>query len=231
MARVTDGCTWQRHRRPGTVTRSAGKLTWRMNHPRYRMEGDTHCVDVRLNTVDQLFDNRDPAPFRERDLDPDLVEYLVAAGEDLASQDKYKVVFWILQPCSNEEVETGYRAHLVYELERLDRRRRRQRRTGQVALILGVTLLAALLSLSQLLAKSDSRWIDVAREGLAILSWVVLWRPVEALIYDWLPLRRERKVLDRLLESPVDVRHGKGPDPIAEPLKRSRDVAATQRTK
>src|SRR5690349_3847789 len=63
-------------------------------NPRYRTEGDVHCVDVRLNTVEQLFDNRDPAPFRERDLDPDLVEYLFAAGEDLVSHGKFKIVFW-----------------------------------------------------------------------------------------------------------------------------------------
>lgn len=32
-------------------------------HPRYRVEDGAHCVDVRLTAVEQLFDNRDPAPF------------------------------------------------------------------------------------------------------------------------------------------------------------------------
>jgi hypothetical protein len=44
-----------------------------------------------------------------------------------------------------------------------------------------------------------------------ILSWVEMWRPVEALIYDWLPLRRERRVIVRLLACPIEVRTGKGP--------------------
>ena len=52
-------------------------------HPRYRVDAGAHCIDVRLTSIEQLFDNRDPAPFRSRDLDPDLLEYLVAAGEDL----------------------------------------------------------------------------------------------------------------------------------------------------
>jgi hypothetical protein len=168
-------------------------------------------VDVRLNTVDQLYDNRDPAPFRERDLDPDLVEYLVAAGEDLASIGPFKVVFWIAQHCVPEEVQTGYKAHFAYELERIERRRRRQRRTGQIALILGLALLVALLSVSELLAPSASGAVRALREGLAILSWVVMWRPVEALIYDWLPIRRERNVMQRLHDAPTEVRMGKGP--------------------
>ena len=170
-----------------------------------------HCVDVRLNTIDQLFDNRDPAAFRERDLDPDLVEYLFAAGEDLSSLGRFKVVVWVAQPCSAEEIETGYRAHFDYEIERLERRRRRLRRTGQVALLLGVTLLVILLSVAELFDEHASRLTRVVREGLVILSWVVMWRPVEALIYDWVPIRRERKILLRLRAAAVEVHAGKGP--------------------
>jgi len=197
-------------------------------HPRYRREGELSAIDVRLNTVDQLFDNRDPAPFRERDLDPDLVEYLFAAGEDLAAHGHYKIVFWIATPCSSSEVETGYRAHMEYEVTRLERRRMRQRRTGQVSLLIGVTLLVVLLSISQLLAGNRSSGVLAIREGLAILSWVVMWRPVEALIYDWLPIRRERRIMQRLRTAPVDVRIGRGPD---ADLLIARDTVVTSRTK
>jgi len=180
-------------------------------HHRYRLEDGAHCVDIRLNTVEQLFDNRDPAPFRDRDLDPDLVEYLVGAAEDLVPLGKFKVVFWIAQQCVPEEVQTGYQAHFAYELERIERRKRRQRRTGQVALVIGLALLVVLLSISELLAPSANGAVRALREGLAILSWIVMWRPVEALIYDWLPIRRERKTMERLHDAPTEVRTGKGP--------------------
>ena len=166
-----------------------------------------HCIDVRLGTLEQLFDNRDPAPFRERDLDPDLVEYLLAAAEDVMPYGRVRVVFWFTALPAGD-VAHAVRAHWEYEIERLDRRRRRQRRSGQIALLIGGTLLGGLLSLAQL---ADG--IPAVREGLTILSWVVMWRPVEALIYDWLPVRRDRKLMVHLLEATVEVRVGKGPPP------------------
>jgi hypothetical protein len=182
-------------------------------HPRYRIENGEPCVDIRIASIEQLFDNRDPAPFRERDLDPDLVEYVLAAGEDLASQAGLRVVFWLGKPCPPAEIEAAFRAHFAYELDRIERRRRRQRRIGQIALLLGVGLIIVLLSLAQLVARVVPGSLGQAlREGLVISSWVVLWRPVEILIYDWIPVHRERRVMRRLLSAPIDVRVGPGPD-------------------
>ncbi|HEU0284513.1 MAG TPA: hypothetical protein VFR52_05150, partial [Sphingomicrobium sp.] len=43
-------------------------------------------------------------------------------------------------------------------------------------------------------------------EGLIIIGWVALWRPVEMLLYDWRPIRREKKMLDKLANVPVEFR-------------------------
>lgn len=181
-------------------------------HPRYRVEDGAHCVDIRVGAVEQLFDNRDPAPFRERDLDPDLVEYLVAAAEDLAPLGPFRLVLWFASARPGDDVCAAIRAHFEYELERIERRRRRQRRTGAVALLVGIAILAVLLSIAHLIATTPTSTLrEAIREGLVIMSWVALWRPVDTLIYDWLPLHRERKLLVRLYDAPIDVRVGKGP--------------------
>lgn len=184
-------------------------------HPRYRVENGVHCVDIRIGAVEQLFDNRDPAPFRERDLDPDLVEYLMDAAEDLDPLGPFKVVFWFAGPKPPEDVAPAFRAHFEYELERLMRHRRRQRRIGTVALVVGVALLVVLLSAAQLLVRAPGGTLrDAVREGMVILSWVALWRPVDALIYDWLPVRRQRKLMTCMLQAPIEARTGKGPDTV-----------------
>lgn len=188
-----------------------------MAHPRYRVEDGEHCIDVRLAAPEQMFDNRDPAPFRERDLDPSLVAYLMGAAEDLAPHGRFRIVIWFATARPKEDVAHGLRAHVEYELELLERRRRRQRRTGLVSLMLALALLVGLQALAQLvleLPQSSTR--NAVREGLVILSWVVLWRPIDLLIYEWIPVRRQRTLLRRLHTAVIDVRQGTGPASDAE---------------
>ena len=47
---------------------------------RYRVEDGRSCIDIKVRHSGQLFDGRDPAPFRERDLDEDAVDYVMGAG-------------------------------------------------------------------------------------------------------------------------------------------------------
>jgi len=174
---------------------------------RYREENGERCIDIRLNGIEQMFDNRDPAPFRERDLDPDLAMYLLDAGEDLLGEDRIRVVFWIDKPCPPAEIEEAFHTHFQEEIARLRRTRRRRRRTGQVALVLGVVLVIAILSLAQFIQRALPGTLGGGlREGLVIFSWVVLWRPVETLIYDWIPARHERRIATKLLDAPITVR-------------------------
>ena len=181
-------------------------------HPRYRTEAGRHCVDVRLTTVEQMVDTRDPAPFRARDLDPDLVDYLFGAAEDLLPHGAIRIVFWFPSPPAAAEVGPAYRAHLANELARGDRQRRRQRRINQASLVVAVVLLVALQGLAELALRLPASSVRQAvREGLVILSWVVLWRPVDLLIYEWIPARRTRRLWQLLHDAEIEVRAGAGP--------------------
>lgn len=179
---------------------------------RYRIEEGLPCVDVRIDSIERVFDNRDPAPFRERDLDPDLEQYLRDAGEDLRGRGPYRVVFWVDRAPPPGEIEQAFRAHFEDVLGRMDRQSRTRRRTGHVTLAIAVVLLALLLSLAHLVPGRLPGAFGIGlREGLVIAAWVVLWRPVENLIYDWIPLSNERRIVAGLLQARIDVRHGRGP--------------------
>lgn len=177
---------------------------------RYRIEDGVYCVDVRVEKLEQLFDNRDPAPFRERDLDPALVEYLFDAAEDLAGSGRFRVIFWFGADAATDKLEPAYRAHFAYELERLARTRARLRRTGHVSLVVAVAMLLALVSLAQLAPRIPGVG-HALREGLTIAGWVVMWRPIQTLFYDWVPLRRDRGILTHLQQAPLDIRSGTPP--------------------
>lgn len=179
---------------------------------RYRLENGQPCIDVRINSIDQLYDNRDPAPFRERDLDPGLGEYLYDASEDLRGHGLFRIVFWLDSSPPPGELEQALQSHFADWRERLRRKGRLRRRTGYIALLLAVILLVTLLSLAHFLSGILVGAIGAGvREGLVIAGWVVMWRPVEVLIYDWIPASHELKNVSRLLQAPIDVRAGSGP--------------------
>lgn len=48
-------------------------------------------------------------------------------------------------------------------------------------------------------------WVHVAEEGLLILGWVAMWRPIELLLYDWRPQRRMQRTHQNLARMRVEV--------------------------
>jgi hypothetical protein len=70
---------------------------------------------------------------------------------------------------------------------------------GLKALQVGVLFLAGCLVLAAAIARSNvapGSLGDVLTQGLTIIGWVSLWRPVEAFLYEWWPLWRDVRVYD-----------------------------------
>jgi len=166
-----------------------------------------HSIDIRVENVEQLFDNRDPAPYRARDLDTDLVDYLVDAAEDLYRHGPFRIVLWIGGNQRTDGLNAAFVAQFDYELDRIRREGRRRRGIGAVALVLAAALLAVLLTTAHFIAKTwPGNFGEAVREGLVIASWVVLWRPIDIIVYDWIPPRRRRIIFRRLRDAPLEIR-------------------------
>jgi hypothetical protein len=180
---------------------------------RYRIEEGVPCIDVGVQNIERLLDRRDPAPFRDRDLDPGLVDYLVESAEDLASHARLRVAFWLSEEAPSHEIEAAFRGHFEDMVHGLERRNRQRLRIGASALLVGLVLLVMLFSLAQLIERTLTGAVGSAlAEGAVILSWIVLWRPVEVLLFDWIPVRQERRTVAKLLDADVQVRAGSAPE-------------------
>ena len=196
---------------------------------RYRVEDGRYCIDISLKSSRQLFDGRDPAPFRERDLDERAVEYLVAAVEELPRRATIKLVFWFSdEPAPllpDAMLIDAVRAHFRYEEQRLDRQIRQHIRRGQLFLLVGATVLVLFLTLAELTtAVPPGRIRQILREGLVITAWVAMWRPLEVLLYDWWPIVQERRLRQRLRDVPIEVHHQRDPAEETGPSVLTRDV-------
>ena len=165
-------------------------------------------VAVRLRSLQQLFDCRDPAPFRERGLDEGAVDYITTAAEDIPKQDGLRIVLWFEEEPELPDalIAEAVRAHFDWMRDRTTRRLYRHLRQGRSFLGGGLLVLSVFLTAVALLTTHwRSPVTDVFREGLVIIAWVAMWRPIESLLYDWWPLFEQRRLLRRLALADVRV--------------------------
>lgn len=177
---------------------------------RYRVEDGRSCIDIKVRHSRQLFDGRDPAPLRARDLDDDAVEYLLAAAQEIPRTQPLKIVVTISEEpeprLAPDAIVEAVRGHFIYGREQLERRLREHVRRGQMILGVGLTVLVVFLTLAELTVSLPSGHVrEVLREGLVITGWVAMWRPLEVLLYDWWPMVDERRHITRMLNAPVSI--------------------------
>lgn len=194
---------------------------------RYRVEEGRSCIDLKVRHARQLFDTRDPAPFRERDLDADAVEYLLAAAQEIPRKRPLAVVVQILEKpeplLAPDVIAEAVRGHFIYEGEQVERRLREHVRRGQMFLGVGLTVLVIFLTLAELTSSLPTGHLrEILREGLVITGWVAMWRPLEVLLYDWWPMVDERRRVRRILAAPISIRY----EGITQSAADRRDVTA-----
>jgi hypothetical protein len=172
------------------------------------MPTDDDTIHVRIHELRQLFNSMDPSPFRERDLDPDCQEFIVSWAREMAPDRRLRVDIRIdrEQPPAElaAEVPSAVRRHFEREATLQDLRRRRIVREGRLSLSIGLLVLVLCVSTAALVP--TEAWGppgEVLRESLIIAGWVVMWHPLEVLLYGLWPVARERRLLERLADADV----------------------------
>ncbi len=170
---------------------------------------------LRLSIADpmQLFNSMDPAPFHERDLDSDVVDYIVDWVQELASNAALQLVVTLQNTGAatldadllRDAVHTSFRRRALASRRRL----RRKLREGRISMIIGMAFLAAAVfasnSLRGMIANENYAWL--LQESVIIGGWVALWHPLNIFLYDWWPIRAETRLFERLSEMQVQVAH------------------------
>ncbi|MGE0409849.1 MAG: hypothetical protein AB7P23_11395 [Amphiplicatus sp.] len=166
-------------------------------------------IDIRLRTIGELFASLDPSPLVERDLDDAVEEFIVDSVTDAPRQQAIGLVVHLAEPAPETDarsIETSVRNYFAFMAGREARRVKRLWRDGRQALLVGLAFLVVCLGLSQAAAAIGQPAGAILREGLLIIGWVANWRPIEIFLYDWRPIRRRKRVYERLSQLTVTVR-------------------------
>lgn len=167
-------------------------------------------IELHVNELRQLFDAMDPAPFRERDLDPKAERYIVDWAREQHADHPLALVVRVggdaATPANvsmlQEAVHEHFRRLAISERQRL----RQLFRVGRISLAIGLGFVAIAAVAAEfygtiLRYNATSSFVS---DSLVIVSWVAMWRPLETFLYDWWPILAEARLLDRL--GAMDVR-------------------------
>jgi hypothetical protein len=168
-------------------------------------------IAISLNRLPQLFNSLDPSPFHERDLDQDAEDYIISSAEEIGLQRPIALVIYLpadqIAGSGAPDLSDAIHNYFGYRETHERRRLRLLFRDGRIALIIGLGFLFCCVLLRELaFSFGNDVASDIFGEGMLIIGWVAMWRPLEIFLYDWVPIRRRCRVLAKLAAMPVVVK-------------------------
>ncbi len=168
----------------------------------------TARISLRLRDISQLFNSLDPSPFLDRDLDRDAEEFIVSWARESHRNLPFELVIHLGTPPpdqrSAEEAQNAVRHYFAARAELKQRELHQLLRRAHFVLAIGLLFLTTCLSVAGMASQVFSEGMaDVVREGMIIVGWVAMWRPLEIYLYDWWPFRKEWRILQRLADAQV----------------------------
>ncbi len=165
-------------------------------------------VSVRVRNLAQLLNSLDASPFWDRDLDAQAAAFI----EEEFSENR-SAAQWHLHVHASEgedlarDLQPAVEHYYARMAHSAGLRLREQLQLGELALLGGLVIFLLSMSARGILERLVPHGLSpLVGEGLIILAWLALWRPIETLLYGWVPLYRQRRLYQRLAAIQVTVR-------------------------
>ena len=169
-------------------------------------------IEIKIKKVNQLFNSFDPSPFLEKDLDDDAFEYIVSSVGEHNLRVKQRIVIHLPKnqksKISEEEIRRAIHHYFEYKEMLAEKSIKLKIQEGQMSLVIGCVFLTACLLLRQIIISDvENIAVNIIAEGLIIGGWVAMWKPISELLYEWWPLRKEKKIFNKIANMEIEIRY------------------------
>jgi hypothetical protein len=169
-------------------------------------------IELKLQNVRQLFNSLDPSPFYDKDLDDNAEGFLISWAEEFPRNTPLTLLLHL--PAAEAEAAEATRLaeaihhHFQRQAANTAFQFRAKLRDGRLSLAIGLLFLFSCVGLRNLVLGMwpGDFYAETLAEGLLISGWVAMWRPIQTFLYDWWPIRRRLRLLERLAVMPVAIR-------------------------
>jgi len=169
---------------------------------------EINAIEIRLSSIDQLFHTLDPSPFREKDFDKDVEDFIVSWARELHTDLPFTIVVHLpekqLTRPEAKEIGPAITGFFAYSAQEIGLELKELLRVGRRSLAIGIAVLVVSIVASQTVAANlESK---VLEESLIIFAWVANWRPIEIFLYEWWPIARRRRLYRKLAAAKVELK-------------------------
>jgi len=163
-------------------------------------------LTVDQSTIGEHFNPNDPAPIYKRQLSHQFQHYIMTSIE---SAKRYSVFYYKIT-CKNES-DRQYTEAFIYAIRRhfsakkllkIEQFEKFKRRSYKL-LFASLTVVMICHGLIPMLIPGDEGFHSAIRNGLDIFSWVILWQPIDKLVFYWNPHLKEISIMHRLATAEV----------------------------
>lgn len=179
-------------------------------------------IEIRLKSLDELFNSLDPSPLVERDIDDAIEDYIVDCVRDAPREAPISLVLHLPGPALGfvdaRAVEESIGNYFRFLAERHRRQLHQFLRESRRDALVGLVFLIACIAGSQAFHTFVPGVAGaLVGEGLIIIGWVANWRPVSAFLYDWRPMREKARTYARLSSLRFKLQEDLRPSPTPFP--------------
>ncbi|PAT01196.1 hypothetical protein CI105_08095 [Candidatus Izimaplasma bacterium ZiA1] len=151
---------------------------------KYNEEKNEFLLEMSLNNFDEMFDDWDASIIRKKDLDPELVDYLIEAVTELPYKAKIGISFRLHKKHKDIRLEeitkTVFTNYFTYQIHLKNRQVYRLLKRASIYLILGFIFILFAYNLEN---NTTEILFDVLAEGLFIGGWVFVWESISLLFF------------------------------------------------
>jgi len=179
-----------------------------------------HEIVIAIDSVEQIFNAPELDPFSERDIDVlgeaalmRMVKRLLAGG--WRKRKGARLVFILpsdkITPGLQQEVVQAVHRYCAAKIEENRLQIRLGRRMSLLGLVLVILIVLALGGIGYLLWAPISANTSAAAQGIiigifSVFAWVMLWDPMEKLLFGWVEPSQESRILRGIMELEIVIK-------------------------
>ncbi|MDX1809588.1 MAG: hypothetical protein R3331_08625 [Sulfurospirillaceae bacterium] len=177
-----------------------------------RNEDGEVIIDIAAEEIKDLYDDFDKrSPFLKKDLDQNLVEYMIDSVKEIENE-KF-IIRFDLETYTDEEsisrVKNSINKFFVYMQELESRKMHDMMRTSSILFFVGLVIVVISVLMNQSYLVKTSIIAVVVAEGLTVAAWVSLWEALATILIKWIPHKKKITLYKRIANAKVEFNFSK----------------------